>query len=116
MKTTVARLAKRRKKLAQHRCVVTRNGMPTILEAVTVRCPQFRFTGRVCFPLPLPPGDPYVFRSLPRADRALERTERLCRKLRESIHLDWILGQFPALQPFALPATWAIEHHKPRRA
>lgn len=110
MKTTVARVA------AQYRCIITRNGMPTTLEEVTVRVPQFHFTGRVCFPLPLPPGDPYVFRSQPRANRALERTELLCRKLRESIHLDWVLAHYPALQPFALPAAWAVERRKKKRA
>ncbi len=89
--------------------------MPTTLEPVSVRCPQFNFSGRVCFPLPLPPGDPYVFRSQPRAESALDRTERLCRKLRESIHLDYVLARFPSLQPFALPATWAIERKAKKR-
>lgn len=107
---------RRRATSPQHRCIVLRNGLATRLEAVTVRCPGFAFTGRVCFPLPLPPGDPYVFRSTGRAHAAVERTQRLCRLLRESIHLDYILAHYPALNPFALPATWTVERAKKKRA
>ena len=116
MKTTAKRPPiSRRAAVPQHRCIVLRNGLATRLEAVAVRCPGFEFTGRVCFPLPLPPGDPYVFRSAGRAHAAVWRTQRLCRLLRESIHLDYILAHHPALAPFALPATWAVEKAKKKR-
>lgn len=112
MKTTTTRAARKGRKKSdvnEYRAAVLRNGIGTTLAAVSIRCPGFRFRGRVLFPLPLPPGDPYIFRSAGRAEAALERTERLCRLIRESIHVDYILAHFPALTPFATPATYTVD-------
>lgn len=95
MKTTTNRAARKRRKKSgaanEYRAAVLRNGMGTTLVPVSVRCPGFDFAGRVLFPLSLPPGDPYIFRSVGRAAAAIKRTRRLTRLISESIHRDYII-------------------------
>jgi hypothetical protein len=113
MKTTTTRAVRIGRKKSRsanaYRAAVLRNGMGTVLAAVAVRCPQFNFAGRVLFPLPIPPGDPYIFRSAGRAEAAIARTERLTRKISGSIHRDYIIEHYPALKPFASTATYEVE-------
>lgn len=107
--TRAARSRRRKSSTTHHRTAVLRNGMGTVLASVTVRCPGFAFFGRVLFPLPIPPGDPYIFRSAGRAQAAIARTERLTRLISDSIHRDYIIEHYPALKPFASPATFTLE-------
>lgn len=92
--------------------IATRNGVPCSLEKVEYRAKGFVFRGSVLFPLPLPPSDPKVFKKVETVERAIERSERLSRKIRQSIIRDFILMHFPMLQPFGVAATYACQPYE----
>lgn len=92
--------------------IATRNGVPCSLDKVECRARGFRFRGSVLFPLPLPPSDPKVFRTKAACERAIERSQRLSRMVRGSIIRDFILAQFPTLQPFGVEATYESHPYK----
>lgn len=100
------------KKSIPVRHIATRNGVPCSLDKVEVRAQGFVFRGAVLFPLPLPPSDPHVFRSAQAAERAILRTDRLSRKIRQSIIRDFVLQHFPGLKPFAVEATYTAQPFK----
>lgn len=100
------------KKTKPVRHIATRNGVPCSLDTLDCRAAGFRFCGRVLFPLPLPPSDPYVFGNQKSAMRAVERTERLSRKVRQSIIRDFVVQRIPSLQPFAIEAVYKIKRFK----
>jgi len=93
------------------RHIATRNGVPCSLTFTQLRS-RIRFSGRVLFPLPLPPCDPYVFASQASAEKAVARTEHISRKLRTSIHVDFIQKNFPDLSPLCVTANYKIEPFK----
>jgi hypothetical protein len=92
--------------------IITRNGVPCSIELLKYREPGFRFSGRVAFALPIPPSDPYVFRTSEAAYRVIENSQRLQRKIRDSIIRDFILAKHPALSAFAGEAAFLTEQHK----
>lgn len=96
--------------------IATRNGVPCSLEKVECRARGFVFRGQVLFPLPLPPSDPEIFNKVETVERAIERSERLTRKINQSIIRDFILAHFPSLQPFGVPAVYAYQPHQKARA
>jgi hypothetical protein len=100
------------KKTKPVRHIATRNGVPCSLDKVECRAQGFVFRGTVLFPLPLPPSDPHVFRTAQSAERAVERSQRLSRRIRQSIIRDFILARFPGLKSFATEASYAAQPHK----
>jgi hypothetical protein len=93
--------------------IVVRNGCPCATRVL--RVPHFPRVLNVCLPAPLPPA-PRVFAREARVDAAAERTRKVSKTLRESIHADWLRAQFPELAPLFSKADYHAKYFNPEDA